>query len=67
MPTAHQDEIADLRARLAGLRMLLHARRLRVMVGDGASGSRWDDLVQPVLAEITNVKARLHSLGAPVS
>jgi hypothetical protein len=66
MPTAHEDEIADLRARLVGLRMFLHARRLRVIAGDGAGGSRADDLVEPVLAEIAEVKARLHSFGVPV-
>ncbi len=62
MPIADQEEIADLRARLAGLRIFLYARKLRAMAGAGGPGP--DELVRPVLAEIAAVKARLRSLGA---
>ncbi len=55
------DEIADLRARLAGLRIFLHARRLRATLG---VVQRRDDIVKPILAEIADLKARLRSLGA---
>jgi len=64
MSVADQNEIADLRARLAGLRMAMHARKLRMSVGE-RTGRRADaDLLQPVMAEIVDVRMRLRLLGA---
>lgn len=64
MTVADQNEIADLRARLAGLRMAMHARKLRMSAGE-RTGRRADaDLLQPVMAEIVDVRLRLRLLGA---
>ncbi len=63
----HQDEFADLRTRLAGLRIFLHARRLlhaRGLRAMAAGAPRPDEIVKPILAEIAALKARLRSLGA---
>lgn len=63
MTTAEQDEIADLRAQLAGLRMMLHARKLRMRACGRAGRPATDELMQPVMVEIAEVRMRLRSLG----
>lgn len=63
MTAEEQDEIADLRAQLAGLRMMLHARKLRARASGSAGRAATDELMQPVMTEIAEVKLRLRSLG----
>lgn len=63
MTAEEQDEIADLRAQLAGLRMMLHARRLRVRASGLAGQPVTDGLMQPIMTEIAEVRLRLRSLG----
>ncbi len=63
MTVEEQDEIADLRARLAGLRLLLYSRVLQAKTCGAPRGSPAEDLVQPVMVEIAEVKVRLRALG----